>query len=471
MTTNALRKFAEELADFGLNTLIMEWEGTYPFTKHAAISNRYAYTRNEVKSFISYCSKLGIEVIPLHQCFGHTEYILRHSRYAHLRESSTDISQICPLKAEEAHKLFSETFSDMASLHPSNYFHIGGDETMLLGHCSRCADYVKKLGKSRLFVDYMKMICEIVLDLGKRPILWADIILRYPEAVSRLPKEAIFIDWNYGWDVNEFGNINNLQRQGCEFWGAPALRSHPDNFYLTCWEKHFHNLEDFLPYAHKAGYTGIIMTAWSTSGQYGFEWDSGGEVIEMHAIRHVYPLSGFRILLAAYARALQQEEPIRPSVFVREYAQKRFGLTAYNAEKLWKVLTADPSKIMNGKTEQGKSIKTVLSRVRAAQKLMASIKPRYNRKEFEHLKLMTDIREQYLTFKEIESRVQSNNFTSKKIFNVSRELKALFKTASRLDDRFSQQNKGFLYDSEILQENMIRNQELNLLYERLTRKR
>jgi len=451
MTPNALKKFAKELADFGLNTLIMEWEGTYPFAKHATISNRYAYTRDEVKSFIGYCSKLGIEVIPLHQCFGHTDYILCHSRYAHLREDKKDISQICPLRKKEAHQLFSETFSDIASLHPSNYFHIGGDETELLGHCPKCADKVKKQGKSRLFVDYLKMICEIALDLGKRPLLWADIILKYPEAVSRLPKEAIFIDWNYGWEVNQFGNINNLRRQDCEFWGAPSLRCSPDNFHLTCWEKHFDNLQHFIPYSRKAGYTGIIMTAWSS--------------------RHTYPLSGFRILVVAYIRALQQKEPIRPSVFVKKYAQERFGLTAYNGEKLWKALRADPSRIINNKTKQGESIKTVLNKVRAAQKLMASIKPRYNRKEFEHLKLMTDIREYYLTFKEIESRVQSDNFISKKISKVSQELKSLFKTASRLDERFSQQNKGFLYDSEILQENMIRNQELNLLYEQLTRKR
>lgn len=98
MPMAALRKFAAELAGFGLNTLLVEWEATFPYEKHAVISNEYAYTRKEVESFVSYCTGLGIEVIPLQQCFGHLEYILRHERYAHLRESNKDICQLCPLK-------------------------------------------------------------------------------------------------------------------------------------------------------------------------------------------------------------------------------------------------------------------------------------------------------------------------------------------------------------------------------------
>ena len=194
MTMNALKKFAEDMAELGLNTLVMEYEGTYPFKKHPVISNRYAYTREEIRSFVGYCGRLGIEIIPLQQCFGHVEYILRHERYAHLREDNKDISQVCPMKENQARELFTEIISDMVSLHPSRYFHIGGDETWLLGHCPRCAEKVAEQGKSRLYVDYIRRICDIVIDQGRRPVLWADIILKYPESVSVLPREAIFVD-------------------------------------------------------------------------------------------------------------------------------------------------------------------------------------------------------------------------------------------------------------------------------------
>ena len=86
MKIDALKTFAKGLSESGINTLVMEWEATYPFEKHPLISNRYAYTKEEIKSFIQYCSSLGIDVIPLQQSFGHVEYILRHYRYKELRE-------------------------------------------------------------------------------------------------------------------------------------------------------------------------------------------------------------------------------------------------------------------------------------------------------------------------------------------------------------------------------------------------
>ena len=59
MTMDALETFALKLHGLGINTLIMEWEGTYPFEKHPLISNRYAYTREQVVSFVKYCNGLG----------------------------------------------------------------------------------------------------------------------------------------------------------------------------------------------------------------------------------------------------------------------------------------------------------------------------------------------------------------------------------------------------------------------------
>jgi hexosaminidase len=471
MTMDALKDFARELADFGFNTLVMEWEGTYPFEKHVVISNRYAYTREEVKSFVEYCAGLGIGVIPLQQCFGHVEYILRHESYAHLKEDPQDISQLCPMQEEAARKLFSELISDMASLHPSRYFHIGGDETWLLGNCDRCAKKAADQGKSKLYVDYIKMICEIVIDLGKRPVLWADIVLKYPEAVSMLPRETVFVDWNYGWALDHFGEVGKLQEQGCEFWGAPSLRSHPDNYYLACWEKHFNNLRDFIPYARKARYSGIIMTSWSTSGLYGYEWDSFWEVIEMHTIRHVYPLAGYRILLSAYARALDRENPIQPAAFVAEYARERFGLTEDEGNQLWVALTTDPSVVTGGKNRENEDVRIVLNRVRDARNIMHSLKPLAHQKEFEHFRLMFDIREHYLRFKEVESSVQSEDFSRKDRIHICQELERLMAEADSLDKRFAEQNRGFLYDSEIAQENMVRRRKMSLLYERLAGKR
>ena len=241
MTPEALKDFAKQLSEFGMNTLVMEWEGTYPFEKHPTISNKYSYSREEVEDFIAYCEGLGIKVVPLQQSLGHVEYILRNSRYSELKEDRKDISQLCPMESEASKALFTDLFADLAKTHNSDYVHIGGDETYLLGHCPKCQKKVEESSKSKLFVDHMKMISEIVIGLGKKPVMWADIILKHPEAAAELPQETIFVDWNYGWKINHFGDVPGLQEKGFTFWGSPVIRSHPDNWYITNWPTHFKN--------------------------------------------------------------------------------------------------------------------------------------------------------------------------------------------------------------------------------------
>lgn len=465
MTMPALKSFAKELSDFGINTLVMEWEAAYPYDKHATISNKYAYTREQVKDFVNYCDSLGIDVIPLQQCFGHVEYILRHSRYANLRESNKDISQVCPLKVEENRKLFSDLFDDMASLHKSKYIHIGGDETRLLGYCPVCSAKVTEGGKSKLFADYLTMICKIVTRMGKIPVLWSDIVLKYPEVVDQLPKETVYVDWNYGWKINYFGDIDKLLDKGLNFWGSPAIRSHPDNWYTTDWQKHFNNQRDFIPYARKAGYKGIVMTSWSTSGVYGFTWDTNDEVIDMHAIRNVYPLSGFRILIAAYVQSLTQPEPLNPQSFVVQYAQDRFGLTKAEGEKLWKILIASPKLVNLRGSASMFELDTIRQSVSQAEKLMASIMPKDHVPEFEHLRLMIDLRSFYLDFRVVESVYESDQFNREMANEILPELKRLLAESKSLDERFAELNEGFLYPDEIKEQNQIRNKKLKNIYE------
>ncbi|VBB48566.1 conserved exported hypothetical protein [uncultured Paludibacter sp.] len=467
MTPQALHNFAKELSEFGINTLVMEWEASYPYEKHAVISNKYAYTREEVKSFIEYCNSLGIDVIPLQQCFGHVEYILRNERYSALKEDRKDISQICPLETKGDSLLFSDLFKDMALLHTSKYFHIGGDETYLLGHCEKCSLKASQEGKSKLFVDYMKMICKILIGMGKTPVMWADILLKYPEAANELPKETIFIDWNYGWKNNYFGDIGALQKQGLVFWGSPAIRSHPDNWYITEWEKHFNNQRDFIPYARKAGYKGMVMTSWSTSGLYGFTWDVNYEVLDMKQIRNTYPLSGFRVLVASYAQALKQKEPLDPKAFVTKYAAERFGFTQSESEKFWETFTIPQELIGDGKPVKSQSIADLQKETHRIKEILYRLSPKRNKKEFEHFKLMIDLREFYLKFKELKAIYNSENFSRNESFVLISQLEDLIKQSKMLDKRFYKLQKSFLPSKEIEEQNEFRRMDLVNMYNRV----
>ncbi len=443
MTLDALRDLVREAAADGINTLLMEWEATFPFEKHATLRNQYAYTPDEVRDLVAYCHTLGIEVIPLQNCFGHCEYILRHPRYAALREDKKETSQVCPLALDATLPVFREIFAEIAAAHPSPYIHIGGDETRLLGHCKQCAAKVKAEGVSALFVDYVNAMCQLVRELGKQPIIWADMLLQHPEAVEKLPKELIVIDWNYGWEPTHFGDIDLVRRAGITVWGASALRSSPDNLFLTNWKSHFENLTTFLPFARTHGYRGMINTSWSTSGQYGYLYDHGWEVIDMQPIREVYPLAAFRILRKAYAEALRTDEPFAPEPFIRRYATEHLGLDATGAATLLDYFLTPQERILTEKTSAAQ-IDTYLHEGNALRSRMAALRPRHNAEEVAAWLLMLDIRLHYLRFKAVECHYESPDFRWEERAVPAEQLRTLQREGRQLQKRFVQMHAAYL---------------------------
>lgn len=466
MKMPALKAFALRLSKNGINTLIMEWEGTYPYQSHPLIANRYAYTRTEIKSFTAYCSTLGIDVIPLQQSFGHVEYILRHYRYTELREDEKDYSQVNPLREDLAKKLFTELYTDLISTHSSPYIHIGGDETYLLGHSEESKKKVELVGKGRLYGDYLKMLCDIVISLGKRPVVWADIALKYPEALSILPKETIFVDWNYGWDLNRFGDHQKLTEQGFEIWGAPAIRSGPDNIYLTDWKKHFDNIKDFIPSASELKYKGIVMTSWSTSGIYSPVFESTSDVNELYPVRRVYPITGFNILIDAYFAALKLNTHLNVNAFIDTYGKEKYGFSAEESAAFVHVMTSTAFEINQGKiSPTGTSIGQAVDSAIYIADVLHGLRPRTYKQEFAHYVLMADIRLRYIRFKNVEMRVNDNNFTEAGVPEVLQELRALQK--SKLDRRYIRLNKEIFYEQELKEDCKLMNSDIERLYDRL----
>ncbi|WP_210405030.1 beta-N-acetylhexosaminidase [Pedobacter sp. G11] len=467
MKMPALKEFATKLSKNGINTLVMEWEASYPYQKHRIITGRYAYTREEIKSFVAYCKKLGIDVVPLQQSFGHVEYILRHYRYKELREDQKDFSQVNPLREEGCKALFTDLFQDMISTHDSPYIHIGGDETYLLGRSEESKKKVAAVGKGRLYGDYLKMLCDVVVGLGKKPIVWADIALNYPDALKGLPKETIFVDWNYGWALDRFGDHQKLVKSGFEIWGSPAIRSHPDNYFLTDWIKHLNNITSFIPQAKQLGYQGIVMTSWSTSGLYSSVLESTTDLADLHAIRRVYPISGFNLLISAYFEQLKAPGTFDGAAFIKKYSAETYGFNAQKSDVFSRAITRTPIEVNEGKTIfSGLTISTLLDSAKKSTTELRQLKPTQNVEEFSHYVLMNDIREFYLTCIWIEHEMNLPAFTAADLPRLHKILRNL--NPDELDQRFAKLNQNLLFREEIEVENRYRNERFDLLKMKLS---
>ncbi len=467
MTMDALKSTAKQLSQLGINALIIEYTASFPYVKHATITGGNAYSRKEIKDFVAYCATLDIEVIPLQENMGHVQYILSHERYANLRIHKDIISQVDPLN-EKAIPFFRELIEDMISLHPSRYIHLGGDETRHLFD-KKYKEYIDQYGVSKLYTQYMKQICDIAIKKGKTPLLWADMILRYPEAIEELPiDKIIFINWIYTRaNADMFGDVGALQKKGCNFWGAAALRSWPDNYFIERWKYHLENIQQFIPYSRKAGYQGMIMTSWSTSGVYDCRWEGPSKILlETFPRRNLYPLSGFNLLIAAYHSALEKEVEINIEQFVKDYAKKKYGLSPSESHNFWKYISHKQKLIETGASFSYKKIEQVLKDFRRVSDPLEIMEPTLCRREFEHYKLMSAIRDFYLSVLRVESMVESDDFDRSKIKQIGKELRPLKRRAKALNYRFIALNEGYLFHSELDRLNNLRNIRLERLWAR-----
>ena len=117
------------------------------------------------------------------------------------------------------------------------------------------------------------------------------------------------------------------------------------------------------------------------------------------------------------------------------------------------------------------SVQQLLDSNRIAVKTLYSLKPVKNLEEYEHFKLMADIRNYYLQYQVIEKQLNDTAFNIAATPVVIERLKTLLASSKGLNDRFSMLNKGYLNPSDIEYENQVRNIKVINLYNRLYREK
>jgi len=181
-----------------LNTILMEFGDRFPFqAPHEVIASPAALSRSELRQLVGWAADLGITVIPLLQSLGHLNYVLRHDRYADVREEQQVRAQLCPLNPR-SFELWTELAEQVLEFFPRcRVMHIGGDETRQLGVCSRCAAEAERNGKGALYVAHINRVCQWLEQRGITPIIWDDILCAHPGLIERLHPAAQIMYWDY----------------------------------------------------------------------------------------------------------------------------------------------------------------------------------------------------------------------------------------------------------------------------------
>lgn len=224
-----LTGYLSEFARCKVNGLLVEYEDKFPFQNDLELVHpEYALTKAQVEELLQTAHEYYIEVIPLQQSFGHLEYVLRHDRYKHLRETEASIGELCPSQ-EQSFELVTGLLSEIMDSHPdSRYVHLGCDEVYSLCECPVCIERFDGI-RERAFIAFLNRLIAFVVERGKTPIFWHDMLDKCPLAeLEQLDRRSVTMIWiyngrNIGRDVGQL--TEKFRNLGIRVMGGPAVRS------------------------------------------------------------------------------------------------------------------------------------------------------------------------------------------------------------------------------------------------------
>lgn len=191
-----LLELAEHLADFKINEFQLYTEHTFAYRKYKPVWRDWgALTATEIRQLDARCRELGIDLVPNQNSFGHLRYWLEYPPLCKLAEisepyeGSTGDFLRFPATLAPNHpdtlKFIRGLYDELLPNFSSRYFNVGCDETWDLGR-GQSKELCERLGKGRVYLDFLKKIHREVAARGRQMMFWGDIILHHPELIKEL---------------------------------------------------------------------------------------------------------------------------------------------------------------------------------------------------------------------------------------------------------------------------------------------
>jgi hypothetical protein len=271
---DTLLDLAERLADFKINELQLYTEHTFAYRGYKSIWRDWgALTADEIRRLDARCRELGIDLVPNQNSFGHLRYFLEHPNVRKLAEVSepyedasgefvrrpTTLAPNNPGTIPFLRRLYDELLPNFSS----PFFNVGCDETWDLGR-GQSKKLCQAKGKGSVYLDFLTRVQKEVSKRGKRMMFWGDIILKYPKLISKLPKNAIALNWGYEADHPFLKETAVFAKSGIPFYVCPGTST-----WMTMVGKHdnaFQNLRRAAAAGRKNGATGYLVTDWGDGG-------------------------------------------------------------------------------------------------------------------------------------------------------------------------------------------------------------
>jgi hypothetical protein len=264
----------DHLADFKINEFQLYTEHTFAYRRYEPIWSGWGpLTGEEILKLDARCRKLGIDLVPNQNSFGHLRYWLEYPPLKHLAEVGkpyegadgtflrypTTLAPNHPGTLPFLRGLYDELLPHFAS----RRFNVGCDETWDVGRGQSKA-LCEARGKGRVYVDFLTKIYGEVSARGRQMMFWGDIILRHPELISELPRDVIALNWGYESNHPFEHEAGLFAKSRMAFYVCPGTST-----WMTLVGRHdnaFENLRQAARSGHKHGAVGYLNTDWGDGG-------------------------------------------------------------------------------------------------------------------------------------------------------------------------------------------------------------
>jgi hypothetical protein len=242
---------------------------------------------DDARALVAFAARYHVTIVPEQEAFGHLHHNLTWEQYGGLAETPHG-TVLAPGQAGSLN-LIGQMFTELATLYPGPFLHIGADETVDLGLGQTKAD-VDSRGLGPVYLDFLQQIDQKLAPLHRRLLWWGDIAQTLvqgttaytgvgavgpdrpdPDSLKKLPasfkKDTVAVAWWY--TPNPKGGfahfLTPFTQAGFETWLAPGV---------NCWSVVFPdnndalvNIQQFVEEGQRQHSTGMLNTVWWDDGE------------------------------------------------------------------------------------------------------------------------------------------------------------------------------------------------------------
>ncbi|HEY4155605.1 MAG TPA: glycoside hydrolase family 20 zincin-like fold domain-containing protein, partial [Puia sp.] len=266
-TVAYIKKQIERMAEIKINYLSFYIEHIVQPRSHPDFAPPDGkLTTADITELSAYAAKFHMQLIGSFQSFGHFEKILSLPQYASMGATSTLISPTDP----RAKQFLEEVIGELCGAFNAPWFNVNCDETFDLGQGST-KPLVDSLGAVAVYASHLRFLYDIVKRHGKKMMMWGDFAVKHPEVLDRLPRDIVYLTWEYG-DQSSFDHwIKPFANRHLNYMICPGIlnsyRMFPDMQLARA------NITGFTKAGHGQAAKGVITTVWDDGAVYLFSSD------------------------------------------------------------------------------------------------------------------------------------------------------------------------------------------------------